>query len=444
MRQQISWLLFFILLITPACTGTKAPRTAAGPGIAYPDTSFMVISDTHFYDTSLGTQGKAFQDYLDSDRKLLVLSDEIIGTAMNEMAKQEADFIIVPGDLTKDGERICHQAMARHLKTLADSGKKVFVVPGNHDVSNPESVRFIGDTTEPEPTVGPQAFKQIYEDFGYAGAIAEDPDSLSYLAEPVPGLWLLALDSNRYKENRPGHHPITGGAFSELTLAWIQDQLKAAQKNQKAVIAFLHHGIMEHYPGNEKYYDEYLIKDYEDVAGLMARYGVDLVFTGHFHSQDITYSDVSLENNTVQRIFDIETGSMVTAPCPYRVVNISDNQATIASRFITSIPSMGKDFKTYAANYVFDGTKKLANAELDKYKVATDQQDLINHQISSAYTTHLIGDEVKPETVVDTKDFGLWLKFIAWYQEDLLEGWYTDLAPRDNELTIDLDTGKVK
>ena len=33
--------------------------------------NFAVISDPHFYDTDLGTQGQAFETYLGSDRKML-------------------------------------------------------------------------------------------------------------------------------------------------------------------------------------------------------------------------------------------------------------------------------------------------------------------------------------------------------------------------------------
>ncbi len=113
MKQRITWtILFLTILFMTACSSTKpvAPSTVATPP-AYPHTRFIVISDLHFYDTSLGTEGKAFQDYLDADRKLLVLSDEIIGTAMEKIAKEEADFVLVAGDLTKDGERICHQGI---------------------------------------------------------------------------------------------------------------------------------------------------------------------------------------------------------------------------------------------------------------------------------------------------------------------------------------------
>ncbi|MBU0971548.1 MAG: metallophosphoesterase [Proteobacteria bacterium] len=445
MKQQIPWTwLLLICTVLMACSTSKpvAPRAAATAGPVYPDTRFIVISDLHFYDTDLGTDGKAFQKYLDKDRKLLVLSDEIIGTAIKKIALDPAEFVLVAGDLTKDGEKICHQGVARHLKALKKSGKQVFVVPGNHDIRNPDSVRFAGDITEPVPSIGPSDFEQIYQELGYGAAIARDPDSLSYVAEPVKGLRLLALDSNRYKENRPDHHPIIGGAFSDQTLAWIQTQLIAAQKENKAVIVLLHHGIMEHYPANGKFYGDYLVADREKIASLFAKYKVKLVFTGHFHAQDVT-----LKKTEEGDIFDIETGSLVTAPCPYREVVLVKNtdgntRAVISSRFITALPSLGEGFAGYAASYVFEGTKKLANTALGKYKVSKEQQALINSQVASAYYAHLKGDETKPETAIDTTGFGYWLRFVAWIQEDLIDGWWTDLAPRDNDLVIDLAAGK--
>ncbi|WDP92447.1 MAG: metallophosphoesterase [Desulfobacter sp.] len=416
--------------------------------IPMPDTSFFVLSDTHLYDTGLGTSGAAFQDYLNRDRKLLVLSDDIIGAAVKAIAKQKADFLLVCGDLTKDGEMVCHKAMAAHLKVLKESGKKIFVVPGNHDISNPEAVRFSGGTTAPVPTAGPGEFETIYREFGYGDAIARDTHSLSYTAEPVEGLRLLALDSCRYKENRPGHHPVTGGAFSKETMAWIEQQLIAAKQSGKATIAMLHHGIMEHYPDNKKFYDEYIVADDESVAGLLGAYGVSLVFTGHFHAQDITRKKVPGPDDTPTQknrmIFDIETGSLVTAPCPYRKVTFTGgDRAVVQSAAVTAIPSMGEKFAAYADRYVFDGTLKLADTALAKYKVGKEQAGLINHQIAKAYMAHLKGDELPPPVPLDKEGFGLWLKFIAWMQEDLIHGWWTDLPPADNNLVIHLGTGKV-
>lgn len=407
----------------------------------FPDTTFFVLSDPHIYDTSLGTEGAAFKDYLSKDRKLLVLSDEIIGAATNLVAGQNSDFVLVCGDLTKDGEIVCHKKMVKHLKTLKNSGKKIFIIPGNHDLDNANSVKFQGSTTTPVPGAGPEEFKTLYHDFGFKDAIVQDDDSLSYIAEPVKGLRLFALDSCRWKENRPDHQPVTGGAFSQKTLQWIEKQLIAAKQDGKAVLVFMHHGIMEHYSANEKFYENYIVKDHKIVSSLFASYGVPLVFTGHFHAQDITKRSLK---DTGRFVFDVETGSLATAPCPFRRVQISKGRkALINSSFIKSIPSLGDDFEEYAKQYVFDGTKVLVNTKLDKYMVSKDQQELINHQVSSAYTAHLRGDELKPSTIIDSKGFGLWLKFVAWMQEDLIDGWWTDLAPKDNNITIDLETGSV-
>jgi len=88
-------------------------------------------------------------------------------------------------------------------------------VPGNHDIQNAGAASYSGDATTPVPSIAPADFSTIYQDFGLGDAISRDPDSLSYVAELVPGLWLLALDSCIYGPNlgdsqsRPlaRHHP---------------------------------------------------------------------------------------------------------------------------------------------------------------------------------------------------------------------------------------------
>ena len=43
---------------------------------AFGEIQFAVFSDPHYYDSSLGTTGSAFEDYLMQDRKLLRESDD--------------------------------------------------------------------------------------------------------------------------------------------------------------------------------------------------------------------------------------------------------------------------------------------------------------------------------------------------------------------------------
>lgn len=116
------------------------------------------------------------------------------------MQTEELDFVLVPGDLTKDGEKICHEKFAEIFRRLTDNGIPVYVIPGNHDINNPHAVRFIGDKTEPVETVTPEEFALIHSDFGYADALYRHKSSLSYVAEPVEGVWLFAIDSSKYRK----------------------------------------------------------------------------------------------------------------------------------------------------------------------------------------------------------------------------------------------------
>ncbi len=141
---------------------------------AYPETSFIVFSDPHLYDTSLGTEGKAFESYLADDRKLLRESTEILESAIAAIKNEKASFVLIPGDMTKDGELSSHRLVVSYLEQLEASGKKVYVVPGNHDIKNGHSFKYVGDTAERVPNITPAEFADMYGDFGYKEALYRD------------------------------------------------------------------------------------------------------------------------------------------------------------------------------------------------------------------------------------------------------------------------------
>ncbi len=445
-RFPFSGLLLVVTLIMTGC-GASAGRfqPAAGwDGLqriapAYPATVFAVFSDPHLYDAGLGVTGEAYQAYLRHDRKLLAESGLLMDAVLARIEAAPVDFVIVCGDLTKDGEEHNHRLAAEKLERLAARGKKVFVVPGNHDIANRDAVRYTGEVSEPVPTITGDRFAEIYRRFGYGAALAHDPASLSYIAEPVEGLWLLALDSCRWQEQGQREDPITAGALSPATRRWIESMLRQAKLSRKAVIAVAHHGVLEHYPHNGRFYGQYLVHDHQNVAAMLAAYGVELIFTGHFHAQDVTARHFGDWQRT---LYDIETGSIVTAPCPYRIVRIgADQKAHIESRFITAIEGRETDFQAYAAEYVYQGTIRLADTALAKYGVTGQDRDRLAPQISRAYATHLRGDEARPQKMLNPAGCGWWTRLVVKFQRDLIEGWYTDLPPADNHLTIDLAPG---
>ena len=429
-------LCFFVL----ACACSKDPAKltyeyAEDVSICpYPDTFFAVISDIHIYDPSLGVAGAAFEKAINSDRKLLLETMELLDYAINTIIDRGVRFVLISGDLTKDGELVNHQLIAGKLKSFTDAGIAVYVVPGNHDINNPDAVSYSGDSTSPLPSISSAEFSQIYGDFGFNAAIMRDDDSLSYVAEPADGLWLLAIDACRYRENEPGKGEIVSGKISQKTADWIAGVLKAADNGNKAVIAIQHHGIVEHWKGQSKLHPNYLINDYKNYGKFLASWNVRLAFTGHYHAQDITRGDFD-----GKFLYDAETGSLATAPCPVRFVTIKNNAVEIQSETIADKIRPGTDFADNGRALVKKTAMHYAFRTLRKYKVNVKDAEYIADAIGVAFDAHYAGDEnpaLRP--YLDISNLGFWSKFIYNRQSYVLEGLWVDLPPADNNVRFEL------
>jgi 3',5'-cyclic AMP phosphodiesterase CpdA len=450
-RLPPSFAVLVLVMVLAACTPTQKFKYESVPEVAallkreaatYPPTKFIIISDLHLYDLSLGTEGKAFEDYLAEGRKLLRESVEIMGTTVDAIRNEQAGFVLLPGDLTKDGELVSHELAARYLGEIEAAGKKVYVVPGNHDINNGYAFKFVGDSIERVPSVTPMEFAQIYSQFGYAEALYRDSASLSYMAEPVPGLWLLALDSCRYAENMEDEKPITDGKFNAETMEWIEDMLGRAMRENKAIIVMLHHGIVEHYAGQEKNYGEYIVDDFPAISKLLAMYNARLVFTGHYHAQDITLESYPKAHKF---IYDIETGSLVTYPNPYRVASIdTDQKASIRSAYIKSIESHPSDFPDYARRYLQDGIEGIATKAIMGYGVKQEEAERLAKQVAMAFVAHYAGDEDLPpgQEIIQTSGLSLRGWLVITSRKGLVYGLWNDLEPPDSNITINLRTGE--
>lgn len=445
---------FISIMMLMACAGQpklsfsyendKALQSVLAKPVAYPAASFAVFSDMHIFDPALGTAGKAFEEYIAADRKLVRESSEILDAALTGMKNESVSFVLAPGDLTKDGEQASHIMAANYLKQLKDAGKKVYVVPGNHDVRNGHSYRYVGDGKERVPSVTAREFADIYADYGYKDALFRDSASLSYVSEPVAGLWLLAMDDCRYDENIEDKESITDGKFKPATLKWIEEMLSKAARENKAVIGMVHHGIMEHYIGQEKNYGEYIVDSAPDVSRMLAAYNVRMVFTGHYHSQDIT---VASYPDTGKFVFDLETGSLVTYPCPYRVVSIDASQkAAVTVKMVTSIKSHPQDFPQYARKYLEDGIAGIATKTIMGYKVDKPEAEMLSKQVAQAFVAHYSGDEIiKPgQQLIQEGGLSPMGWFVIQYRKDLIVGLWNDRPPQDNNVTLDLANGTWK
>ena len=287
-----------------------------------------VASDVHYFDLSLLKEdGKAFQDALKSDRKMLVESGEIIDNLIDQVIEKKPQLFLITGDLTKDGEKISHVNLIKKLDRVRSAGIKVFVIPGNHDINNPHALEFNGENTTPVDRVNPEEFATLYKNYGYNEAEwVEKGPNLCYLVEPIEGLWIIGIDACIYENNIQENYPRTGGELDAARMKWITDKAKEGKEAGKTVIAMMHHGVVEHFPGQATIAKDYLVQDYQNISKEFALSNLNYVFTGHFHAQDIAVQEFG-----AQSIYDIETGSAVTYPCPYRIVDIDDNGMKINS-----------------------------------------------------------------------------------------------------------------
>ncbi|MGB8296315.1 MAG: metallophosphoesterase [Polyangia bacterium] len=423
-------------LVAPACDGSHSP-----PVVPTPTVKLMVFSDPHYYDPSLGTTGAAFDNYVAHDRKLIAESDAIMRALVLAVNAENPDVVLIPGDLTKDGEQISHTSAASYLGQMKAQGRRIFVVPGNHDIQNAGAASYSGDTTTPVSSIAPADFATIYQDFGFGDAISRDADSLSYVAELVPGLWLLALDSCIYGPN-PGDSQ-SAGRFLATTQAWIKARLDQAKANQIRVIGMMHHGVIEHFTDQALVFPEYLVNDRDTIGGLFSDGGMGAVFTGHFHANDITQGTPS---GATLSLFDIETGSAVTYPCPYRIVDVAGDTLTITTQHITSIDydlQGAADFQTYAHDKLLAGLDQYIASLITAppYSIDAAEAQQISPWMAEGLVAHYAGDEVMPaDAQADIQSLSAAPGISIQLAATMLQSIWTDLPPPDNNLTLDLAT----
>lgn len=292
-----------------------------------------VMSDLHYLSPDMIADTEDFEHAFNSDRKLLKESSSVLREMLERVRADKPDILLVSGDLTKDGEQECHAALAKQLQQLQQDipGLKIYVINGNHDIRNYNAKNFNtpGGKAVPATRTHPEDFKRIY-DFVYSDptviatftpAAGNEAGSLSYVARPVEGLTIVAMDTCRYSSdntsNGDDEHE-TSGAISADLEKWVIEQTAAAKARGDLVIGLEHHGLVPHFDVQPTILPMYLVNGYERIAQEYADAGMSVVFTGHMHAVDIAAMTTKAGNT----FYDIETGSALTYPCPVRFVDL--------------------------------------------------------------------------------------------------------------------------
>lgn len=297
--------------------------TVAADG-AGTELSVFVASDIHYRPQSalppLGEvnelPGDPLYAHANTKSMLTYEADAILHEFLARFEASDTEYLLIPGDVSEDGQWDEHLAFAQILRAFqARTGKKIFLIPGNHDIRTAASGGRL-DLSD---------FLEVYADIGYDKTLARHDHSASYTAELDGDYRLLAIDACIYRED--------GSRVSDDLYAWLEAQARQAARDGKKLIGMVHHSVLKHF-GLESIGGNMLCLDnYKELAGQFADWGIKYIFTGHEHANDISTA-VSAKGN---RIFDIETGCLLSYPNAYREVCFRDTEVEIKTNYIDTI-----------------------------------------------------------------------------------------------------------
>lgn len=298
--------------------------------------NFYLITDLHYYAPELGTKGKAYIKREIQDQVVLKESSAIIDAAIDFIiADKKTNIVLIPGDLTNNGEALSHKGIIERLQRLKDAGKKVYVTTATHDFNSynrfpeysSESCYFGEEKTPAEPTPR-EALAEMYRPFGLDEAISIEEESSSYAVMLGKKTRLLALNDDGNGHSFCGYFP--------KCLNWIKEQAEQAAQNGETVFAMTHHPVlppMELYPVISQ---RDMLGDYKKVSKFLADLGIGIIFTGHTHEQNVKF----IETEKGNRLYDVNTASLVGYPSPIRKVELSPKEVKIETLHIETFEGL--------------------------------------------------------------------------------------------------------
>ncbi len=191
------------------------------------------------------------------------------------------------------------------------------------------------------------------------------PD-VSYLVEPVEGLWLLAIDANVYVPGEeisdnpedPANFSGSSAGYNDMfnhrkyMIDWIKSVAERAGQNNKALIAFSHYPLIEYFDDMSAEIAELLGEDKmgllrvpsEEVSHALADAGLTLHFAGHMHINDTGVRRTEKGNT----LFNIQVPSLSAYIPGYKILTIKEKQRfEIETVIIDEVPRFDELFKLY-------------------------------------------------------------------------------------------------
>lgn len=392
----------------------------------------VIASDIHYLAKELTDFGNAFEEMAKKeDGKMPAYVWEITDAFIGQVIDRRPQVLILSGDLTLNGERISHEAMAQQLERVEDAGIPVVVIPGNHDINNPKACSYRGNDKVPAEPASPEQFAEIYEDFGYGEAISRDPASLSYTYELTDGTWLLMLDSCQYENGA-----LVGGMIRGETYQWIDEVMNDAWIQERKVIAVSHHNLLDE---SRIYEEDCTIEHSEELERKLDEWGVRLFLSGHLHVQHYRTSQQ-------YGIDEIVTSALCVSPCQYGILQFFGPDHYFYSTEVTDVTYWAdqkgnpdrnlQDFGQYADEFLQEIFYTKAKEELEGKDLSPDEIRSMA-EIYAMLNVRAVGGrayEIK-DYIMATPYYELWQQYdrssiLCMYMNEILEDAVVDYNER--------------
>ena len=264
-----------------------------------------ILADPHYLSPCLfDKEAASFRSILAvNSGKLIERMPEVLAEFCLRALQQRPDAILIPGDLTLNGELAGLAEMEEILQRLETEGIRVLVIPGNHDTDCRYASVLTGDFSRPAERVTKELFVRHMGQFGSAPALSCDAHSFSWIVSLSDDLRLLGFDTNTAA--------LPGGIRQE-TLAWAKEQLNQAAADGAAVITMTHHNLLVQ---NRFMETGFVLKNRTEVLDLLEQSGVKLNLSGHIHLQHCSRN---------RELTDISTASAAVFPLGYGVLEIAE------------------------------------------------------------------------------------------------------------------------
>jgi|GEM_PF-1701145 len=290
-----------------------------------------LAADLHYYPAELaGGYNQAFcEDNYDLG-KPAEQSEGILQAALETLKgrakKHELDYLVIAGDLTRNGEYEAHVRLAAMLERFQkESGVRLLIVPGNHDLNNPDAAEYSSGTKQAARRTTPDEFYEIYRRLRPADAKACPSNPLSYAVDLGCDYRLIAVDTCKYDAEG---NSLVSGAIDAAQMKWLLGECAKARRAGKIVLGAMHHNLAEHVGYQAALFQGYLLDDHIRVRETLADAGMRFHFCGHMHRGDIA----GCTSDSGSLLYDICAPALYAFPCEMQAITLARAGKKVTAR----------------------------------------------------------------------------------------------------------------